>query len=118
MNLLTHGRRANCNTKFASSGIFKKDETLDLLATRPVEAGDVLVYDFYPEKSEIDILVDFGCFDESNPRLGMALTLAIDESDDNYEDKCDVVEEVARLRVSQSFEVSENEAPPQDMLAF
>lgn len=118
MNLLTHGRRTNCNTKFASSGIFKKDETLDLLATRRVEEGDVLVYDFDPDKSEIDVLVDFGCFDESHPRRGMALTLAIDESDENYDDKCDVVEEVARLRVSQSFEVSEEEPPPEDMLAF
>ncbi|UPQ97834.1 rubisco large subunit N-methyltransferase [Chloropicon primus] len=117
LNILSHGRRTNCNSKFASSGIFKKDETLDLLATRSLQEGDVLAYDFDPAKAEIDILVDYGVFDVEAPSGGMELTLELDENDPNYLDKCDVVEEAAGLQVRESFAVSEGSVPG-DVLAF
>lgn len=115
LQMVSHSRRPNCNTKFSSSGIFKKDETLDLVATRPIREGDPILYDFDPTKTEIDILVDYGVFDTELPLGGMELNLEIDESDPYFDDKCDVVEEVAK--VSGSFLVSETDVPG-DVLAF
>ena len=72
--------------------IFKKDETLDLLATRDIGEGEVVSYDFDPTKGEIDILTDYGAFDVLRPSGGLELTLELDEDDFNFDEKCDVVE--------------------------
>mmetsp|Transcript_8444 Transcript_8444/g.15655 ORF Transcript_8444/g.15655 Transcript_8444/m.15655 type:complete len:517 (+) Transcript_8444:84-1634(+) len=117
LNMITHGRQPNSNTKFASSGIFKKDETLDLLATRDIGEGEVVSYDFDPTKGEIDILTDYGAFDVLRPSGGLELTLELDEDDFNFDEKCDVVEEVAKLSVVQGFAISEGDIP-EDLFAF
>ena len=121
LSFLSHSRRPNCNTKFASSGIFKKEETLDLVATSPLRKGDVLLYDFDPQKNEIDVLVDYGTFDLEGPSRGMELTLEIDENDPLYDDKCDVLEEAGLGAPRHSFAVAEGEGDqmiPEDALAF
>ena len=109
LNMLSHGRRSNCNTKFASSGIFKKDETLDLIATQRINKGGVLHYDFDPSKPETEILVDYGVIDPYAPKKGTELTLSLSEDDFNFGDKADIVEEMANLSISHVFTVGGGE---------
>lgn len=92
--------------------------SVELVATADLPEGEAVCLR-YGGATAGELLLDFG-FVESNPPPVVSLEFEIDEEDENYDDKCDVLENEAGLAVAQPWLLSAAAGgePPPEMLAF
>ena len=106
--------------KAARAGVFgagASDAQVELVALEDVEAGGALSLRYAGGAVGAELLVDQGFIESSIPTRAQ-LTFSLDETDANYYEKVDVLEN-AGLAAYQSWVVSaEEEGLPDDLLAF
>ncbi|KAK9868112.1 hypothetical protein WJX84_011104 [Apatococcus fuscideae] len=92
-------------------------ESLEIRAGRPHTAGETVAMDFGIGKTDSQVALDYGCFDDTTRGPGFLLPLELPEEDRNFDDKADIVE-LSGLGVSQQFTLSSQEDPSTELLAF
>ncbi|KAK9846178.1 hypothetical protein WJX84_006625, partial [Apatococcus fuscideae] len=92
-------------------------ESLEVQAGRAHRAGETVAMDFGPGKTDSQVALDYGCFDDTTRGAGFLLPLELPEEDRNFDDKADIVE-INGLSVSEQFTLSVQEDPSTELLAY
>ncbi|KAL3159238.1 hypothetical protein ABBQ32_011210 [Trebouxia sp. C0010 RCD-2024] len=115
-DLVQHARDGNAHWKLQPAG-FGRHQSLLVESKRELRAGTPLTMDFGPDKSDAQILLDYGVLDADNPQAGFMLPLALPEGDACYDDKADIAE-LNGLQDSADFVLHPDQPPTNELMAF